>query len=61
MSEESRDERRARAILEQNRAARVASQRHIGTLRAEREHWQRRIRAITRRLRQAGVSLDDES
>jgi hypothetical protein len=52
-------EKDAEDTLRRNRAALAESRQRVGELRESRKSSRRRIVAVTRRLKAAGVSLDD--
>jgi hypothetical protein len=53
-------ERDAQDTLERNRAALAASQQSVGKLREVRERSHRRVKVVTRRLKEAGISVDGD-
>ena len=50
----------AQDTLERNRAALAASQQTVGKLREVRERSHRRVKVVTRRLKEAGISVDGD-
>jgi hypothetical protein len=59
--ENKRVKREARDTLKRNKDAVAASQQSVGAIRQTRERTEQRVRSMTHRLQQAGVSVGDDA